>query len=384
MINFTKVYDIMTKSHISLKAIILPFLLVGTLQLSGCSSKELDPPPPGGAYFSTSGGAQFDQAVTLTDNTGTTIGDIAKYGLRKIHRSLTDSARTFVLASSGDILVTANEAETWQLMTKPIPAVSSLALLNNEILLIAGSDANKNGIVLRSLDKGKSWEKALTVPQPKEPESPLFEFVKQPDPAPVSVTNLALDPFHHDQMYATTNTGSILVGKQSGKVWYKTSYSGAPPQKIVPSPHREGELLVVTTEKRLIVLDVYQEKQELLVISKKRQVLDATYVNQFPDAIFIGTNFGAAITRDRGANWEELKLPLSTASPLTVSVVAVSPTNPSRLLVGVNHVVFRSEDGGETWNSLPLTTIPNHLITDISINPDNAARVLLITTPAKT
>ena len=78
----------------------------------------------------------------------------------------------------------------------------------------------------------------------------------------------------------------------------------------------------------------------------------------------------------------ELKVPISKSQPIKNAVIRVSPSNPDRLLVTVNSIIYRSEDGGQNWNALSLE-LPNHLITDISINPQNAARVILITSPVK-
>ena len=358
----------------------LPLIIIGTLQLSGCTSKKTEPTPPGGAYLSSSGGAQFDQSVSLIDDTGATTGHIANLSLNAIHRSTKDPAVIFVTAGGNGVIISYDNGKNWQAMAKPIANVTSIVALESDILLVSGSNEDKEGIIMRSLDRGKSWDKVLTVPAARIKKKKRIEILKTAEPPPVSVTSLTINPFHADKLYAATSTGDILMGEQSGKLWSKITIS-QPVKKFVPSPHRDGELLLVSTAGQLIKLT--DNKQEtLIVIGKKTRALDAAYVNQLPDAIFVSTASGAAASTDRGETWSLLSLPISTKVAFTDAIARVSPTNSSRLLVSINNVLFRSEDGGSSWNSLSLD-LPNHSITDISIDPSNASRVLLITKPYK-
>jgi photosystem II stability/assembly factor-like uncharacterized protein len=369
----------MRNSSTLLKAIGLPIIMVGVLQLSGCSNKP-DPIPLGGAYLSTSGGAKFDQSVNLVDQTNTSIGHIASLSLRAIHRSIKDPTTIFVTAGGNGVIISYDNGENWQKMVKPISSVTSIVALENDILLVSGSNEDREGIVMRSLDKGKSWDQVLTVPAARVIKKQRIEILKTAEPPPVSVTSLTINPFHPDKVYAATSTGDILMGEQSGKLWHKITIS-QPVRKFVTSPHRDGELLIVSTSGQLIKL-IDNKQEKLIVIKGKANVLDAAYVQQLPNAIFVSTTVGAATSTDQGETWSLLSLPISTNVAFTDAIARVSPTNSNRLLVSINNVIFRSEDGGQTWNSLSLN-LPNHSITDISIDPSNASRVLLITKPYK-
>ena len=58
-------------------------------------------------------------------------------------------------------------------------------------------------------------------------------------------------------------------------------------------------------------------------------------------------------------------------------VVAVSPTNSNRMLFAADGIVYRSEDGGTAWHTTSVGPV-GFAITDISINPKNASRVLAV------
>ncbi len=370
----------MRNSSTFLMSIGLPIILIGTLQLSGCVTKKETPTPPGGAYLSSSGGAQFDQSANLVDSAGASIGNIASLSLKTIHRSIKDPSVIFVTAGGNGVIISYDNGKNWQKMAKPIASVTSIVALDNDILLVSGSNQDSEGIIMRSLNRGKSWDKVLTVPAARKPKKKTIEIIKPPEPPPVSVTSLTINPFHPDKIYAATSTGDILMGEESGKLWHKITIS-QPVKKFVPSPHRDGELLLVATSGQLIKL-TDNEQEAIIVIKKKTKALDAAYVNQLPNAIFVSTTSGAAASTDQGETWSLLSLPVSTKVAFTDAIARVSPTNASRLLVSINNILFRSEDGGSSWNSLSLD-LPNHSITDISIDPSNASRVLLITKPYK-
>lgn len=374
----------------SILSITLPFLFVGTLQLAGCTSEKIEPPDPGGVYLSTSGGANFEQSVRVVDEQGELKGHIDDLSVSSIHRPHHMSS-TIYLVSGNNVFVSDNDGESWQFIQVPLTRVTAFVHLSNDVWLVSGTNEQKEGIVMRSLDKGKSWGKVLTIPSAPEKESSFFEIIKPPDPPAVYVSSLVADPFNEERLYATTSTGDVLIGEDSGKVWSVfarikatksdplTGRTSSPVRRVIPSPHERGEMLLIATDGRLIRVDEEESKQIEL---PKGSVVDVAYIQQFPEALFVSLNSGVFVSRDRGETWQKLNVPISDVQPYQNLVVRVSPTNPDRILVAVNNVVYRSEDGGNTWNSLSME-LPGHVITDISINPENGARVILTTARVK-
>ena len=382
----------MAKTHTRAYAFLLPVLFVGTLQLSGCLRRELPPPPPGGMYQSTSAGAQFEQAVALVgEEGGEVIGNIAELSIRQIHRVREEASTIYVTAGGQGVFRTRDEGATWQQVNQPLSAVTGLVQLRSGILLIGGTNTDGEGVVERSLTGGDSWERVLTIPALHRRQRQLFEVIKPPPPPSVFVSSIVLDPFNDERIYATTSTGEVLVGEESGKVWSTlsriqsdkrdplTNRSIASIRDVIPSPHQAGELLLITTDGNMVLI----RDSEIAAVELPKgagNIVDVVFIEQFPGALFVGTDRGALFSRDRGTSWEEFDLPISTTSPVRNSVVRASPSNPSRLLIAIDSIIYRSEDGGQTFNTLSLN-LPNHIITDIAINPTNAAKVLLSTSP---
>ncbi len=386
----------MKKRVIRLPVLVLPVLALGFLQLPGCTGDRLPPAPPGGVYRSTSAGASFDQAVNIAGQAGEYI---AQFELFSIFRAGQTPDNIYVAAGNNGLVESRDDGETWSVIATPLAQTLDVLLLKNGALVASGTDDDGQGYVVRSLDGGASWQTVFTVPVPLEVKRGL-QIIQGASPVGSVVLSIELDPFNGDRIYAGSNLGTIFVGEQSAKLW-KTIHTitntgfnptaqagGASVQKIIPSPHTPGEVIVVTKQQTL--LRVSAGKQEEIKVPQyintpppfatgqgQKKVSDMAYIPQFPQAMLVGVEDGIVVTRDSGQSWIQLGLPVEPSQVFNSIVVAVSPTNVNRLLTAINNVVYRSEDGGQTWNTFSLG-LPAHVITALSINPSNAGRVLLI------
>ena len=98
--------------------------------------------------------------------------------------------------------------------------------------------------------------------------------------------------------------------------------------------------------------------------------------------VVVGERGHIARSDDNGKTWQELSVPADTAQKFNTSVVTASPTNPNRLLVAINDVVYRSEDGGQSWNTFDFQ-LDSFGITSLSIDPQNASRVVAVVEPIR-
>jgi photosystem II stability/assembly factor-like uncharacterized protein len=380
----------------SLRLIVLPLLVVAVLQLGGCTKQAAAPAPPGGTYVSTNAGAAFTQSVAVKDAPN---ANIARFNLGVIHRLPSAPATIYIAAADKGIVFSTDDGSTWQRVATPLAITSDVAVLTNGMLVVSGVGSDGQGYILRSADQGRSWDTVHTVPVPVK--SGVFQFLGGTPPASSVITSLAVDPFHSERVYAATTLGSIFVGEQSGKTWRvlytvpssnvgQTGNAGI--RSLQASPFRDGELLVLTNDNRLI--RIRGGAQTALRIPKKgeaatnqffdsgRRVLSVSYIAQASNSLLAGTGDGAVLSKDDGATWQTLDIPVETNTVFNSVVVAASPTNANRIFVAINDAVYRSEDGGKSWNTFSLE-LPQHIITGFSVNPADAARALLATNPLK-
>lgn len=378
---------------LKLHVFVIPMALMAILPLSGCT--RVPPPPPGGTYRSESGGGRFEQAVQIAGEPGKYI---AQFALQQIDRPPHDPNSIYIAAGEDGVVISHDDGQNWQVVTTPLAFATDVIVLENGALVAAGTDGIGQGFVVRSLDAGKSWQSVFTVPIPKEEKG--ITIVGGDQVLPSIVLTLARDPFNADRIYAGSSLGTIFVGEQSAKVW-RTLYTIQPTTPspvanrqqrsvkiLIASPHVAGELLVITELGDLLrIKGTSQEEIEVpqyistpappLAGSGKQKVLDAAFIEGFPDALIVGVENGAVVTRDGGESWLELSVPAESNERFNSVVVRVSPTNVNRIFVAINSVIYRSEDGGSTWNTFALG-LPTFTILDVSINPSNAAKMLLV------
>jgi hypothetical protein len=381
-----------------LRLVAVPLVFIGVLQLTGCTDQTVAPPPPGGVYLSQSAGASFDQSVQLEGKPGEYV---ARYPLRRLFRSPQNPSLVLIAAGSQGLIRSHNGGETWEQLAVPLANTLDIVMLPNGVMAASGSGRDGQGYVVRSLDEGKSWQTVLTVPVPVS--NSRFQLFGEKT-VPSVVLSLELDPFDRSRIYAGSNLGTVLLGEQSAKVWHNI-YALNPGQfnivteqtvlgisNIVPSPHRRDELFLITATGVLVRLQ--NEQQTIIKIPRTlngepsafggsfetRRVLDITLVPDAPNALFVATRHGPVISRDNGRTWQELNVPIDTSKMFNQSIVAVSPTNSRRLLVTINNVIYRSEDGGRSWNTFDFG-LEGLTVKALSIDPSNAGRVVAILQP---
>lgn len=377
----------------------MPTVFMAALALGGCT-RSVPKAQPGGIYASTSAGANFDQSVRIEGEEGQYV---ARFTLYDIFRVPLAPENIYIGAGSNGVIRSENGGESWIVIDTPLASTLDVVLLDDGTLVVAGVDSAGQGRVLRSLDDGLSWQQVFTIPVPTD-EKP--NFLLGSDPIPSVVMSIALDPFNQNRIYAASTLGTVFVGEQSAKVWrayHTVSNPRTPPVgnqnsagilKMVPSPHVPDELLVITQARELIrirggvqeeisVPDRINDPTPIGRIAGEKDVYDIAFIPQFPDALLLGVEDGAVVTRDSGLTWLQLEVPVEPTLEFKSIQVTVSPTNPDRIFTTINNVVYRSEDGGLTWNTFSFN-LQDFVITGVSINPANASRVLVVLQPLRT
>ncbi|MDA1168846.1 MAG: hypothetical protein O3A36_00745 [bacterium] len=377
-----------------IRVVVLPSILFFSLALGGCSRSEVQQEISGGTYLSTSAGASFEQSVA-TDVSGE---DISQFDLGKIHRALKDPNIVFMAAGANGMVISEDDTATWKVIPTSLAATLDVARMQNGILVAAGIDADGQGSVVRSLDAGKSWQNVFTLPLPVQKKR--FQIISGGSSLPASIVALEIDPDAEDLLWAGTNDGTVFSASSGGQVWKTVTELSSASQIITGdrsdagivrmevSSAKANELYIVTQKKKLVrvtegVAEVIKVPESLTapspfgVVLDDRNILDVSFIPGFPDALLLGSDKGAVITKDGGKTFVALQLPFDASKVVSQMVVAVSPTNSNRILIAADGIVYRSEDGGTAWHTTSIGPV-GFAITDISINPKNASRVLAV------
>lgn len=96
---------------------------------------------------------------------------------------------------------------------------------------------------------------------------------------------------------------------------------------------------------------------------------------QNADKVYIGTQRGLYLSKDGGSHWQRAELPEGR----TVFPIRFHPNNPDVMFLGTEgNEVYRSDDGGETWNYLSTIINPDAIqmgfpprILGMALEPNN-------------
>ncbi len=234
-----------------------------------------------------------------------------------------DPTRPGVIYMGGDVAgvyKTDDNGRHWRLINNGLSsyAVYSLAVAPSVPNLVY---AGTTGGVCRSTDGGEHWQ-AL-------PETVKLGINAQREK---SVRALAVDPRDGNVVYAGTPAGKIFKTADGGQTWRQV-YECLPVGQVsavAVSPRRPATVLAATTN-------------------------------------------GVILSRDGGATWKNAVGPGSAAS------VAIAPTDPNIFYAGAGNV-YKSTDGGETWNACGAGIDPKAPVVEVAVSPKNAQTVCCIAT----
>jgi len=198
-----------------------------------------------------------------------------------------------------------------------------------------------------------------------------------------TVTTISVSPLITDIIYAGTDDGNVWITTNGGGQWNRID-AGLPDRwvtRVHASPSETGTAYVTFSGYRwneylphvFMTTNYGQNWNDISGNLPEVPVNVIIEDPEYPERLFIGTDFGVFYTENRGIDW----LPLGTEIPLC-SVNDMKLHNPSRILVAGTHgrSMYKMELDSITVNvEPPIADIQpdKFAIFDASPNPFNAA-----------
>ncbi|MGH9932433.1 MAG: VPS10 domain-containing protein [Pyrinomonadaceae bacterium] len=205
-----------------------------------------------------------------------------------------------------------------------------ISAFNNRTIYFAGNR------VFRSTDRGNTWtwSEDLTKDQDRE-KLPIMGAL--PDKTTLSrhdgvetfgqIVTLSESPLKEGLLYAGTDDGNLQISRDSGKTWKNITdkVPGVPKNtyvsRVVPSRYAEGTAYLTLDGHRADDYNTYMfvttdyGEQWKSIKSNLPAGVTARVIREHPrnqNLLFLGTEFGAYVSFDRGGRWTRLKgnLPL--------------------------------------------------------------------------
>lgn len=355
-----------------------------------------EPPPAGGIYRSDDGGITFTQKVTLVRRQLEIRGrdetpNLARLTPRQVIIPNTEPETLYVAAAEG-VYRSTTAGDTWERLTVPAREVFSLSVhpRNPNILLSAGTSVfGARGKILKSLTRAVFWSDTFTAPTSAGETGTL---VRRRRGIPTQITVVAHDPLAPQVVFAGTNTGVLLISTDGGVRWKTRNafHQGITGLEISPTvPGRmllrlaDGQLVHssdggVTVTRSLIGKDT--QKPFGLMATEKPEVVHAVLferpTNNGIETILAGTESGLFRSLNGGETWNQLPLPPSGI--VDTPVMSLAQSADGRLWATSGFVLFSSADGGTTWRASD-TIIPQQ-IRFVVTDPLNPQRLYIVFT----
>jgi len=204
--------------------------------------------------------------------------------------------------------------------------------------------------IAKTVDGGKSWRQLPTV-QPAGAIDGCF---------PVRVLRMAADPSNPEEIYAAMEVGGIIRSLDGGETWTDVS---APLIELSKQPHLKSKILSDSETEGMMDLHA-------LVVSPTQ-----------PGTVWIANRMGLFISEDRGETWREFGI--RRFSDLAYGRdIMVSPHDPkvfyaalSKSSRGDAGSLYRSADTGETWQRVDHDIDINSTVMTLTVSGNDPDRV---------
>lgn len=364
---------------------------------AGCVRRQetAQAPPPGGIYRSDDQGASFTQRVSL--GTG---GSLARLTIREVAVVPQEPGTLYLVATEG-VFRTRNAAETWERVRVPEKDVRSLTVhpTNPQIVFAAVVSAAppSRGKILKSLNAGADWTDIFVAPAAEQSRGAI---VRRRQEVPTLITALAVDPLRPEAVLAGTSNGALLLSADGGARWKTHASFRQGISAVKFSPTVQGEVFIRLADGQLLRSSDGGKTTKPAPVSRRAaraggeeaspsfgtlRSSDVVHALLFlrrqsagPEPILAGTESGLYRTTDGGASWEALPLP-PTGGTGDIPVTSLAESADGTTWATSGFVLFSSRDQGGTWRARagPLQKPIRFVVTD----PLNANRVYLAFAP---
>ncbi len=272
------------------------------------------------------------------------------------------------MGSGNGIFKSEDSGATWNHILTGISVVDIASDPSRGDVIYAVGIAGRNGKVIKSPDGGSTWADVYTEPSKSN-----------------TVVSVAVSRINSRIVLAALSTGEIIRSNDEGMTWQPVTDLQDPILKVRFAPNNNAYALSFT--KGLAkstdqgsnwnqggVLDFQTTPGSTATVSGIRRYIGMSFDQKLSGVIFLATEQGLLRTIDDGATWSIMYLPVRDTS-LRVSAVAVNPTDSNTIYITIGSTLFKSTNGGVTWETVKLPS--SRAVNQILINPSTPNVIFL-------
>lgn len=195
--------------------------------------------------------------------------------------------------------------------------------------------------------------------------------------------SLTYDPSNPDRIYLGTSAGEMFVSDDGGKTWSSFAHFGENDDYVLDSVAVDSSdpkvLYVGTWSIESSGGDVYKSTDRgktwrMLSGIHGKSVRAMALSPSNPKAIAVGALDGIYRSLDGGETWEKIT-PASNAELKNFESIAFAPDSVNVIYAGTWHLPWKTDDGGRTWQNIKQGIIDDSDVFSIIIDQKNPSVV---------
>ena len=300
------------------------------------------------------------------------------------------------LATNDYIFKTRDEGKTWENISQGMTHSRVISLAVDPLLPANVYAGTKGDAVFRSFSGGQEWRSMSTglggvtitsvvhelkfVPGSSahlfaatsmgvfETENGGHNWIKRMEGMieVLMVVSVDIDPNQPQTLFAGTS-GGVYRSIDGAKIWTKVNNGLVPPDvlkssralsvvKIKIDPHHPKTVYTATLKGLYKTTDGGDSWKRIAESLPDQFLSDLVLDSARPDVLYVASREGIHKSLDGGTTWQAMNTGLTN---LNIRALTISTQNPQVLYLGTNRDgLFRSQNGGQSWEPIPLTPIP--------------------------
>ena len=349
---------ILKKEDLSFKSFLPKTGLLVMIIFLAAACNPFQKVPVAGLNKTTNGGADWQAINTIADNQGS----LAPLNVARMDFDPFNHEIVFASGFNDGLYKSEDSGGTWRRVLSRIWTFDFVISPINSNTIYAGGFFADVGRLVKTEDGGKSWQEVYSEAAPS-----------------VSVRAVAVDPTSPNHVVIGTSAGGFIKSNDGGLSWKllknfndrinriywlnEQVYVLVKGKGLFKSTNLDAGEFVELTES-LTKSDNFLENFTGLA----EQAFNQAYVdNLAPGLIYLTAGKGLFKTVDEGKNWQKLELPGKHSPELPTRPVAVARSSSNIVFTGVGNVIYKSTDGGATWQTQSIVT--NGFVNYILIDP---------------
>ncbi len=302
----------------------------------------------GGVYRSGDFGNNWEQKTFVSQEQKRTL-TISNTNIVQLVIDPKNTKTVYVGTRENGMFVSYDAGEKWEQMLTAKGEVRAIAVDPKNKDVLYASIAEK---IVKSTDAGKTWKLIYSEPR--------GEYISE----------IQVDGFDTKRVYAGTTGGQVIKSVDTGQSWQVIGSFDSKVLKILINP-KDTRIVYVATYATGLQKSSNGGAEWKNLLDKMAQFEGshayqdmAINLNE-PNRLIYASEYGLLRSNDNGESWESINL-LTPPRSVIIYSVAINYKNSNEMVYGTGQNLFKTSDGGKTWISRPLPTkrIPNRLVPD--------------------